>query len=50
MVDLWRDFWIRETGTGQQVGQLHDRYDDDDVDDGKTYMVVMKNEVFKMNS
>jgi len=26
MVDLWRDFWIRETGTGQQVTRLHDRY------------------------
>jgi len=26
MVDLWRDFWIRETGMGQQVAQLHDRY------------------------
>jgi len=26
MVDLWRDFWIRETGTGQQVAQLRDRY------------------------
>ena len=26
MVDLWRDFWIRETGTGQQVAQLHDSY------------------------
>ena len=26
MVDLWRDFWISETGTGQQVAQLHDRY------------------------
>ena len=25
-VDLWRDFWIRETGTGQQVAQLHERY------------------------
>jgi len=25
MVDLWRDFWIRETGTGQQVVQLHER-------------------------
>ena len=24
MADLWRDFWIRETGTGQQVAQLHD--------------------------
>ena len=26
MADLWRDFWIRETGTGQQVAQLNDRY------------------------
>ena len=25
MVDLSIDFWIRETGTGQQVAQLHDR-------------------------
>jgi len=25
MVDLWRDFWIRETRTGQQVAQLHER-------------------------
>jgi len=33
MVDLWRDFWTRETGMGQQVAQLHDIYDDDD-DDG----------------
>jgi len=33
MADLWRDFWVRETGTGQQVAQLHDRYDDDDDDD-----------------
>jgi len=33
MVDLWRDFWIRETGTGQQVAQIHDIYDDDDDDD-----------------
>jgi hypothetical protein len=28
--ELWqtfeRDFWIRETGTDQQVAQLHDRY------------------------
>ena len=32
MADLWRDFWIRETGTGQQVAQLHDIYDDDDDD------------------
>jgi hypothetical protein len=22
----WTDFWIRETETGQQVAQLHDRY------------------------
>ena len=35
MADLWRDFWIRETGTGQQVAQLHDRYDDDDDDDSR---------------
>ena len=26
MADLSRDFWIRETGTGQQVAQLHERY------------------------
>jgi len=26
MADLWKDFWTRETGTGQQVAQLHDRY------------------------
>jgi len=26
MVALWRDFWVRETGTGQQVAQLHDRH------------------------
>jgi hypothetical protein len=26
MADLLRDFWIRETGTGQQVAQLHDIY------------------------
>ena len=25
-VDLGRDFWICETGTGQQVAQLHERY------------------------
>jgi len=24
--DLCRDFWIRETGTGRQVAQQHDRY------------------------
>jgi len=35
VVDLGRDFWIRETGTGQQVAHLHERYDNnnDDVDD-----------------
>jgi len=39
MVDLWRDFGIRENGTGQQVAQLHDIYiyiyiyDDYDGDD-----------------
>jgi hypothetical protein len=26
MADLWRDFWICETWTGQEVTQLHDRY------------------------
>ena len=26
MVHLWRDFWIRKTGTSQQVAQLHERY------------------------
>ena len=26
MADFWRDFWVREIGTGQQVAQLHDRY------------------------
>jgi len=26
MVYFWRNFWIRETGTGQQVAQLHERY------------------------
>jgi len=38
MVDLLRDFWIRETGPGQQVAELHDRYDNDDDcdDDDKT--------------
>ena len=30
---LHRFFWIRETGTGQQVVQLHERYDDGDDDD-----------------
>jgi hypothetical protein len=26
MTDLRRGFWKLETGTGQQVAQLHDRY------------------------
>jgi hypothetical protein len=26
MADVWRDFWIHETGMGQQMAQLHDRY------------------------
>jgi hypothetical protein len=26
MADLCGDFWMRETGTGQQQTQLHDRY------------------------
>ena len=25
MVDRERDFWMRETGTGQQVAQFHER-------------------------
>jgi hypothetical protein len=33
MAELWRDFWTRETGTGQQVTQLRDIYDDDDDDE-----------------
>ena len=37
IVDFWRDFWVRENGTGQQVAQLHDRYDDDDDDDDARY-------------
>ena len=24
--DIWRDFWICETGTSQQVARVHDRY------------------------
>jgi len=36
MADLWRDFWIRETGTGQQVAQLHDICNDDDLLEGFT--------------
>ena len=26
LVDFWRHFWLRKTGTGQQVAQIHDRY------------------------
>jgi hypothetical protein len=26
MAKLLRDFWIRETGRGQQVAQFYDRY------------------------
>ena len=33
MMMMMMDFWIRETGTGQQVAQRHERYDDDDDDD-----------------
>jgi len=34
---------MRETGTGQQVSQLHERYDDDDDDDdGRLARVVMR--------
>ena len=38
MLDFWRDFWLRETGTGQQVVQRHERYDDDDDDDDLYYI------------
>jgi len=31
MVELWRDLWIRETGTGQQVRTPWQIYDDDDL-------------------
>ena len=39
MVDIWRDIWIRETGTGQQEAQVHEIYDgeDDDDDDDDDY-------------
>jgi len=40
MVDLGRDFWIRETGTGQQVTQLHERCDDDDDNDDEYSEIV----------
>jgi hypothetical protein len=26
MAELSRDFWMRDTETGQQVAKLHDRY------------------------
>jgi len=26
MVDLWIDFWVRETETGQQVAQPREKY------------------------
>ena len=35
MATLWKGFSIRETGTGQQVAQLRDYYDDDDNYDHK---------------
>ena len=51
MADLRRDFWIRETGTGQQVAQLHDiddyDYDDDDDDDDDDYDDYTTNMVMK---
>jgi hypothetical protein len=42
MAGLSRDFWIRETGTGQQVAQLHDRY--------KMVMMMMMMMMMMMNS
>jgi len=49
MVDFWRDFWVRETGMGQQVVQLRDRYDDDDDDDDdemRKILTTWGNEVY----
>jgi len=47
MADLWRDFWIRETGTGQQVAEIHDRYDDDDNDDDdETFIPALHSKMF----
>ena len=43
MVDLWTDFWIRETGTGQQVAHHHDRYDDDDDDKLRLIKIIWFN-------
>jgi hypothetical protein len=33
MADHCKDFWIRETGTDQQVAQFRETDDDDDDDD-----------------
>ena len=42
MVDFEEtEFWIRETGKGQQVAQLHERYDDDDDDDDFPYDLTL---------
>jgi len=48
MVDLWKDFWIRETGTGQQVAQLNEIYDDDDKLLYKTFyrIALIKKQVY----
>jgi len=38
MVDHWTDFWIRETGTGQQAAQLREIYDDE-VNERNTHFI-----------
>ena len=40
MVELWRDFWIRETGTPWQL------YDDDDDDDDDDDVLKYKRRIF----
>jgi hypothetical protein len=37
---------MRETGTGQQVAQLHDRYDDDDDDDNSLLVLAFSVIIF----
>jgi hypothetical protein len=42
-------FWTRETRTGQQVAQLHDKYDDDDDDDDddvQRFLIILLSAVY----
>ena len=52
MGDLWRHFWIRETGTGPTSGPTPWQiYDDDDDDEGNGSSVNADNAVkYKQNS